>query len=740
MSSPTLKTNAIPPTRRVLLNSGTVPKTRVRLLASNGQAIQPKAAPAPLSPAHQPAQDPAALAAQEEAQRQAQAEYERQLAEYNRQMEEYNKALAEQKAREEEEARRQAEEQARLRAEEEARKKAEAEEAAKAAAQARAAAQAAAEAAAAAAAAAKKAEEEAVLRAAETKGTTHPTAAATSPSNKLKLAVAVPKTAISGKQPPSKTKATASVQMPPAPGKAKAPNNSIAKPAITLPKVSPKQTVAKTPAPPSDNQDKTPANISEEELKRRDAYLQELQMSASALPIWKKPIFYIGLGIIAALGIGCGIYVHQQNVIYERVNTHREYVKVLLRRAQDVNRHGIETLAQAKEKNYEIKCSKKDAQVLLDIIVDPYIKTETGSNLLGNKPEGVAQNASVLLGIAAEQNPEIAKMVFNVLSEQANKISPTLYNWTLQRMALADVPKINSKLKKLANTVAKMPKWPKKSEILADIWQTIGLRVTEKDLPAILKLLQSKETDGRLAKTLSICLDNIQEMMEPGEEKQKLGDELFDKVPEKYRNSVVFTIAKCSSPKAMEHYKQVLEDTKNWKNEENLRFVSAWGDDSIIDYVMQMHEKIKGDKKLEKDVLNIVGTLICQNRDRTDADAKRLIELYSPNAHADTSRLPELISKTDPDSSDYIGSNAPELESLKAERAKLEVIRKEKLGLIKMLASLIEYPWVDHILDEYAKDGDTEVSIEAENAKEKICSNKEMDTAKRAKYHSRDKD
>lgn len=479
--------------------------------------------------------------------------------------------------------------------------------------------------------------------------------------------------------------------------------------------------------------------MTEEQLAERDAYLAKLQKQAGGLPVWKRPIFYIAFGSLLVLGGISTWYVATENAKTERIQKKRENIRILLHRASDINRQQIESLADAQKKNYKIECSIKDAKTLLDVVVDPFIKTESGSNLLGNSPERVAQNACVLLGIAAEQDPAIATLIFKTLKNKAQKISTTMYRWQLQRLALSNLKNANAQFEDLANAVSSKPNWPKKSEILSAIWETMGLRVTEKDVDTIVKLLKSKDTDGRLAKTLSICLDNIAEMTPAGEAKKALGDKIFEEVPEEYRKMTLFSVASCCSPKALAFYKAKLGDTANWKDDANLRVVSAWGDDSIIDYVMELQEKAKGDAKLESKVRNIIGTLLCQNRERSVEDVKKLISIYLPDAYADTSELKEIISKTDKDSVDYVGDGSAELKDLKARREKLEEIRKGKMSLIKMFGSLVQRNWTDALLGEYAKDADIDVSISAREALENTKKNKKEDEEKRAKYSERSK-
>lgn len=693
---------------------------RLRLKGANGQPIAPKtaapaapktaapAAPKTAAPAaaaeaaakaaeEQAAAEAAALqaeqeaaaaqaAAEAEAARLAQEEYERQMEEYNRQMEEYNRQMAEFKAAE--------------------------------------------EAAAAEAAAAAQAEADAAAAAAAAQTLSDAGAAAEAQAAQAKLRAAA--------KPAPKPGA---VKTAPKPGAAKpAPKPGAALGAGALGKAG--KPAAKNAAPAASAPVAEPAadgQESEEELAARDAYLAALQATAEQRPIWKSPIFLAGVGVLVVLAGGCTYWVIQDNAKKERVQKHRDYIKKLLIRAQNINQKGVETMADARAKGVDVTCSVKDAKALLEVVVDPFVKGETGKPLYGNAPEGVAQNACLLIGLAAEADDDINKLVFETLGKKCEKIKPSLFHWQIQRLAITDSKGLNAKFRKLAEEVSAKPDWKKKNEVLSYIWEAMGLRVTEKDVPEILKLLKDEKTDPQLANNLSICLDNILQMMDDPAAKAEIGDKIFDGLSEKLRRTMAPTLAKACSAKALDFYKSELKDHGTWKRGAGLTFLGYWGNDDVLDYVLTLKEEAKGNEQETRQVNEVIGTIFRQNRDRSDAEAEKLLKLYFGDVFQDTGKLQDLICKTDPDSTLYVGDGSPELEKLKEERKSLESAQQEKKRLVKSLAVLNDYKWVTNLLDRLSKDADSDIAIDAKKALEKVKENAVEAANAREQYKSREK-
>ena len=165
---------------------------------------------------------------------------------------------------------------------------------------------------------------------------------------------------------------------------------------------------------------------------------------------------------------------------------------------------------------------------------------------------------------------------------------------------------------------------------------------------------------------------------------------------------------------------------------------SYWGDDNILDYVLELKEAAKGDAQLENLITQVIATVFRQNRERSDADAEKLLKMYCEEPFADTSVLQDLINKTDPDSTLYIGPGA-ECDKLTEQRKKLETVRKEKLAIIKNLSSLRDYKWVMNLLDRYGKDADEDVKYAASHAKEQVNKNTAEELEARELYKSRNK-
>ncbi len=746
MATPHLKTTSSAPAPRKLLHTGAAPAARVRLLGANGQAIQPKkpltsppaAKPTPPAPdsaedshkaaaeaAHQTEEAAAqrqaeearkqaeAEAAAEAARRQAEAEaeaarlaqeeYERQMEEYNRQMEEYNRQMAA------------------LKAEEEARAAAEAKAAAEAAA---------------AAAAAEKAA--ASLPPAEAASTPAPPA-------KAAPAKAIAKPALK----PAGVRLSASSKSPTAKSVAAKPaaaKPAVVKPTAGVPAGKPSASKAVAPAPGAEAAPEAPDaspsspmgshELSEEELAARDAYLAKLQAAAAKPPVWKRLPFWLFVGGLLVIAGVCGSIVVQSRAEAKAKLEHQEYVNKLLRRAQDINQKGIETMDDARSKNVDIVCSKSDADCLLEVVVNPFVKDEKGHNVYGGNPEGVAQLACLLLGLASEQDPSIDKQIFNTLSRDCTRIKPTLYRWLIQRMAVSNNKGINSKFKKLADSVAKK-KWNKRAEVLSYIWEAMGLRVTEKDIPAIVELLGDPDIDGRLANTLASCLDNILLLMDDEDRKREVGDKIFDVLPEKYRSSLMGSLASACSPKALAFYKERAKNPKNWKTDK--AFFGNYGSDDIIPYLQELRASAAGDEKALKHIDDAIRSVVGLDRERTDEEAAKLLSLVFDKIQMDTSDWQTIINKTDPDAADFVGEGSPEYQSLMERRKELEECRQQKLMLIHTLGRMHDRAWVVNLLEKYKKDADTDIAIAAREAREKVTQNAAADKSMKAKYKSRDK-
>lgn len=679
MAAPHLKTTApAGAPRRVLLPSGTAPKSQPKLKTASGQPIPakkpvPKApghpAPAPSSapkPVVNPAEEEAARLAAEEAARQAaeaaaaeaeaarlaQEEYERQMEEYNRQMEEYNRAMAAQ---------------------------AEAEAAAKAA---------------------------AVTSQAEQPAEKPASAASPAPAAaKPKLAVSKPKLAV-------------------------------AKPAAAKPSAKPEAKPAPAPAPDADDGAVGEEAAPVEQGMTEEEYIR-LQQLAAKPPIWKTVPFWVAAGGLIALAIGCTIYVVNNNAAAAARKAEIDGCNKILRRALEINKKGIESLSDAQSKNVDVSCNKDEAQKLLSIVVNPYAKDDKGVPAYGGNPDGVAQLACLLLALASESDPAIDKLIFDTLNVHAQQIKPAHYRWLIQRMAISNNKGINSKFRKLADNVSKQPQWNKKGEVLSYIWEAMGLRVSKKDVPDIVSLLKDEAMDNQLAGALAKCLDNILLMTDDMAEKQKLGDEIFTALPEKYRSKMLGSFGRACSPKALAYYKKRAEDTKNWRIDQE--FFANYYSDDIIPYLQELQQKAGDDAKLAKTIEMTIRSVVAQNRDRSPEEAEKLLSLVFDKLNADTSAWDEVLNKTDPDAAAFVGEDSPEYGKLMEQRKELEACREQKRVLINTLSGMHNYKWVTDLLDRYAKDADSDIAIAAKRAREAVDKNTADDAAMHAKYKSRDK-
>ena len=696
MATPKLKTNAAPAApRRSLVSSGTAPATRVKLKGSDGKAIQPKSKLA--APAAEKTKTPAPAAekasapevkndtAAAEAAAKAAAEAEAAAAAKAAEEEAARQAQAQAEyERQMEEYNRQMEEYNRQMAEYQA-------------------AQAAAEAAAVAEA---ESPENAVA-------VEQAAAEAVEDAQELETAEPAPAAKVKSSRPAGKTGALVS-------GKPAGTTGPKKKKKKAAPELTPEEEAA------------------EAEAAARDAYLAELERQAAAVPVWKKLPFIIGCGVLLLSAGVCTWYVINENAKQERIERHRAYIKTLLLRAQDINQKGVDTLADAKAKGVDITCTRKDAKALMEVIVDPYVKSETGSNLYGKDPiKTVGYTSCLLLGLAAESDPEICKYIFDIVGKKCDKIDSGLFRWLMQRIAVAGNNEVNVYLRKLAADVDAKPQWGGKTRALAAVWECIGLRVGKSDVPELIALLSNENTDKQLAHTLSICLDNILRMMDDSEkaEKASIGNQIFEGLNEKLREDCCTIMAKACSDKALAHYKSELSDKSKWNNV-NLTFISYWGDDEILDYVLELQEMAKGSKDHEDDIKLVISTVFRQNRERSDADAEKILNLFCEAPFADTSKVQDLINKSDPDSALFIGEG-PELDKIMEERKTLEQSRKDKLSIIKNLASLRDFKWVVNLLNRYSKDADSDVALAAKHALDKVKENTAADMEARETYKSR---
>lgn len=706
MAAPHLKTTApAGAPRRVLLPSGTAPKSQPKLKTASGQPIPAKkpALKAPGNPASAPSSAPkpavnpaaeeeaarlaarqAAEAAEAEASRKAQEEYERQMEEYNRQMEEYNRAMAAQ-------------------AEAEAAAKAAAEEATRQAAEAAAAEQ--------------------------TVGSPAPAASSAPAAAKPKLSVVKPKLSVA--KPDA---AKPSVKPAAKPAVAKPAAKSAAKPMAAKPAAKPAP--APVPAPDADDGAVGEEAAPVEQGMTEEEYIR-LQQLAAKPPIWKTVPFWVAAGGLIALAIGCTIYVVNNNAAAAARKAEIDGCNKILRRALEINKKGIESLSDARSKNVDVSCNKDEAQKLLSIVVNPYAKDDKGVPAYGGNPDGVAQLACLLLALASESDPAIDKLIFDTLNVHAQQIKPAHYRWLIQRMAISNNKGINSKFRKLADNVSKQPQWNKKGEVLSYIWEAMGLRVSKKDVPDIVSLLKDEAMDNQLAGALAKCLDNILLMTDDMAEKQKLGDEIFTALPEKYRGKMLGSFGRACSPKALAYYKKRAEDTKNWRIDQE--FFANYYSDDIIPYLQELQQKAGDDAKLAKTIEMTIRSVVAQNRDRSPEEADKLLSLVFDKLNADTSAWDEILNKTDPDAAAFVGEDSPEYEKLMEQRKELETCREQKRVLINTLSGMHNYKWVTNLLDSYAKDADSDIAIAAKRAREAVDRNTAEDAAMHAKYKSRDK-
>lgn len=462
---------------------------------------------------------------------------------------------------------------------------------------------------------------------------------------------------------------------------------------------------------------------SPQQLSARDAYLQQLQVMAQKKPFHKTPLFFIGLASLLVVGAGCFTYITKENAKREATKARVEATNAILKRAFEINKQQIETYADAQAKGVDVQCSKEDAQCLLDMVVDPFAKDEYGRQAYGASPKQTAQLACLLLAIASEMDSSIDNMIFSTLDKNAAKMDADLFRTLLQRMAVSDNKGINAKFRKLADSVAAKPKWPKKSLVLSYVWESMGLRVSGKDIPDIVNLLKSDDLDGTLANALIVCLNNIITLEDDDAKKQELGDQIFDVLPEKYREQMQPTLGRACSPKALEFYKSQCESPDNWHGSE--LFFANYHNDDILPYLMELKEQAqqavdeagddKGAAKKAAAYLRtaefMIAGVVKQNRDRNVEDAEKLIAMVYDKLN--------------------VADDASEEE--------LDASYTQKKQLVNTLVNMNDYPWVVAQLNKLYEDNDAEISMAAKKALERVKENTAAAAAQQSKYSARKK-
>ena len=521
----------------------------------------------------------------------------------------------------------------------------------------------------------------------------------------------------------------------PPPAAEEAPAETAPAPAPQPAALKKKKKKAPAPAPAAEAEENSgeESGMSEEQLSARDAYLQQLQVLAEKKPFHKTPMFFVVTGTLVALAIGCYFYASGVNAEREARKARIDATNAILKRAYEINKHQIETLEDAKVKNYTVVCSKQDAQDLLNMIVDPYAKDENGRPAYGANPKATSQLACLLLGLASELDPAIDALIFSTLDKHAPTMDPAIFRTLVQRMAISNNKGINSKFRKLADAVTQKPKWPKKSLILSHIWESMGLRVTEKDIPDIINLLKDDALDDTLANALAICLNNIITLEQDSAKKQELGDTIFDTLPEKYRERLQGTLGRACSPKALEFYKAEAEDPNKWHGSEV--FFASYGSDEIVPYLLELKAKAEtmveeaGEDKAALRKANaylktaefMISGIVGQNRARSSEEAAELISLVYDKINVDT-------------------TGYADTEEGSEERANMDKCFAQKERLINTLSLMTDHEWVVEWLNKLRDDSDPDISNKARLALDKVKENTAADAAMHAKYKSRDKE
>lgn len=472
--------------------------------------------------------------------------------------------------------------------------------------------------------------------------------------------------------------------------------------------------------------------MTEEELNARDAYISMLQQQAEATPLHKRPIFYVCLGILGALAVGCTIYVINVNENTRIAREQHDRSEGLKKRSMKIEREA----QQGKGKKLDVKCSVDDAKFMLDLIVNPSMKDAKGDLLLGKASVDGAMAFCPLLAYAAANNPEIEKLVFSTLSERCTVISERIIQKLLGDISVATSgdgnSKLNDKFRKLASKVSSHKGWRDKSmknKVLTHIWNAMVLRLTESDIDEIIKLLGNEDTDAGLAGTLNNSLDTILSKIEDPARKMEIGDRVFDALKEEHRDQLKRSLARCCSQKALAYYKERMKDKKNWAKD--LVFFGFWGDDSQLAYIGELKKEAAGDPKYERLISNAIGTVFAQNRERNSQEAMQLLQVCFGNPFPDTSRGQELINKIE--GVNALPDGSPERLEAEKQFKQIEEDRKTKIAILNTLAGMHDHAWVLELLERYSQDPDAEISRRAKSITQKVKENRENDEANKSR-------
>ncbi len=583
-----------------------------------------------------------------------------------------------------------------------------------------------------------------------TLGAAKPTLGAAKPAAPAEEASAAPAAAKPTLSKPALGKPTLGKAPTAKPGLGKAP---VSKPGLGLPAAKKAPAPVPTPAPDEEGQELDPEAT--EELPEGEAAPELVKMSEEeyamltqqAVPFYKKKSTLIAVGIFVVFVIVVFSYVASVNAetrakakaAKEISDVINKAIPIMKANTKDVG--GATTNRDAALAN--LKLSPAEMKILRGIMLHPDKKDENGQIILGSSYVGVAQNACYLMCCLADRDPKVADELFKLLNDNAGKMNKELFRFTVVQLStFSNVADFEKRMLAMAKKIRKQPKSPEATEALADTWEILGARVNEEAVEEMFALLQDSETEPKVMSKLYVGFRNYM-ILPTGDaaKKKSVAERLFDVTPEKLRNNMSQAMAKGCSEKALAFYKGKLgSNPAEWnKNKDALKFLAEWGDDSVLDFIDEMQQKAGSDEKAQQSIRNLLGTLLCQRRERENASADKLIKVYLGDPHADTSQLQELIRKTDLDAEPRPDENSQEYKDAKAQRDKLEPLRDKKIALIKMMGGQLDFAWVNHVLDSYLNDPDKEVAISAKEAKAKLKKNQEEYDMQQAKHAARQK-
>ena len=481
----------------------------------------------------------------------------------------------------------------------------------------------------------------------------------------------------------------------PAPKTAPAPKLSIARPSGAT--AGPKLSVARPGAAPAKRAAAAPAqNDNEEEAEQapemtdaqqqqRQAYLEKLQKMAEKKPFHKRPPFYIGLSILAAIAIGGFIYVSSHNAAVEQDAQAKKELQALLGRSTKPG----------------ATFNDKEIDMLVHIVLNPEERDETGAYLY-NSPQGpkkAAQNAAAILGQEAANNKKIYDRVFKLLSKDAVKLDKMMLETILDRLIKVHPAGLNTKLNNLIKELDLSNS--KAQDVVKLVFEykqnLINAKTGKKDLELTVPMFCDADIKDDLRLTIHYYILQIfRDSKLSDAEIKKIGDEIFSKVKgnEKLTKSpyICKVLGSSGSDTALEFYKGKMSKKDAWKDYKP--FFEEWKNPDLIPYLVGLRDSCSAEEEKQAGTMNsIIFGIALAERDMPVDEARKLIRIIYPEYDTDITTLYNLESKRYEEGS-LFGDDQKTWVTLSN-------VLTHKINVIRHISNYSEeYKWVTAVLDD----------------------------------------